>query len=58
MSSIFLVDHNLERLRYTEVVEVDILGGCNPEEGLVVGSPGRSLEGIGCMGLTWLSGEW
>ena len=44
--------HNLDRLRHTEVVEVDILGSRNPVEGLGVDCPGRSLGDIGCTGLT------
>ena len=51
MSSFCLVDHSLETLGRIEAVVVDILG-CNPGEGLVVGSPGRNLGDIGCMGLT------
>lgn len=44
--------HNPEGLRRTEVEE-DIPGGRNPAGALVAGSPGSSLEGIGCMGLTF-----
>lgn len=51
MNLFFAVDHSLEELRHIEV-EVDILGGRNPGEGLVVGNPGSNLEGIGCMGRT------
>lgn len=51
MSLFSAVDHNLEELRRTEVVE-DIPGSRNPGGVLVAGNPGSSLEGIGCMGLT------
>ena len=49
---ISVVDHNLEECHRTEVAEVGILGGRNPAGSLVVDNPGRSWEGIGCMGLT------
>lgn len=51
MNLLFVVDHNLEELRHIGV-EVDNLGGRNPEEGPVVGNLGSNLGGIGCMGLT------
>lgn len=47
-----VVDHNLEELHRTEIVEVDILGSRNSVEGPVVDNLGRSLEEIDCMGLT------
>ena len=48
-----VVDHSLEELRRIVIVEVDILGGHSPEVvGPVGDNPGRSLEDIGCMGLT------
>ena len=52
MSSFSVVDHNLEKLRRIVVVEVDILAGRSLEVGPVGYNPGRSLEDIGCMGLT------
>lgn len=52
MSLFSAVDHNLEELRRTEVVEVDIPDGHSPGGVLVTGNPGSSLGGIGYMGLT------
>lgn len=45
------VGRNLEVLRHTEFV-AGTLADHNLEEGLVADSPGRSLVGTGCMGLT------
>lgn len=53
MSLFSAVDHNLEELRRTEVVEVDSPDGHSPGGVLVTGNPGSSLGGIGCMGLTY-----
>lgn len=52
MSLLFEVGHSLEVLRRT-AVEADIPGGRNPVGDPVEGNPGRNLEGIGCMGLTY-----
>ena len=48
----YVMDRILEKGHRTEVVAVGILGDRNPGEGLVVGNPGHSLEGTGCMDLT------
>lgn len=53
MSWLCLVDHNLGELRRTVVVEVDSLDGRSlVVEGPVGDNLGRSLEDIGCKGLT------
>lgn len=52
MSWLCLVDHNLEEVRRTVVVEVDSLDGRSLVEGPVGDNLGRSLEDIGCKGLT------